>query len=548
MKPISLLFCGLVGGTLFLIVQTAGRIDPPPSPPETIDAPSVDASAERIDRWLQRRWTQEDITPAAVADDLIVYRRLSLALHGTIPSLEEIRRFMDDDAPRRLDRWLLHMLQDDRFADYFSERLVRMLVGNEEGPFLIFRRDRLRDWMADQLRADRPWSETAEQLIAGDGLWTEEGHANFLTAAFIDDEQGLDENKLAGKTVRAFLGQRMDCAQCHDHFFADWKQTDFQGLAAFYGQARVTPGGVIDRKEEEGQPVVYRVFEPGDTTGQIVEPAVPFHEEWCPSSGTRRRRLAAWIVHPDNRRFRRAIANRVWGLLFGRPWHEPVDDIPDPGDAIDLLDVLAEEFAAHNDSLHRLIRMIARSRAFRMRSDVPGISAERYAVLEKHHAVFPLVRLRPEQVIGAMVQAAGIMTIDQNSHLLTRIIRFTSESDFMQQYGELPEDELLPQTGTIPQALLRMNGPFTRELTRAELLQSAGQILSWSPSDDAVVENCFLTCLTRLPTDSERQEFLTLLQDASAEKPDETAAEARKAVVEDLFWMLFNSVEFSWNH
>jgi hypothetical protein len=385
------------------------------------------------------------------------------------------------------------MLDDQRFVDYFGERLTRMLVGNEEGAFVVFRRDRLADWMTKQLRHDRPWSQIVNQLIAGDGLWTQDGNTNFITAAFVDDE-GLDENKLAGKTVRAFLGQRIDCDQCHDHFFADWLQTDFEGLAAFYGQARITPGGVIDRKKEDGQQIVYEVLEPGREEGRMVEPAVPFHPEWQVTHGTQRRQLASWVVHPENRRFRRAAANRIWGLMFGWAWSEPVDDLPDPGDEHDLLDILADEFAAHNDSLHFLIRAIAQSEAFRLRSDEPGVSKEMYQTMEEQWAVFPLVRLRPEQVIGSMVQAGNILTIDQNSHVFTRFARFNSENEFLQQYGEIPEDELLQQTGTIHQVLLRMNGKFTRDLTKSELLSSVGLILSYSKTDESIIDNCFLAC------------------------------------------------------
>lgn len=548
MKPLSVLFCGSIAGFLFLVVRTTGHIEPPPQAAASLrEDERIDAAVQRVDEWLRNHWKNEEVEPTEHADDLTLFRRLSLVLHGTIPSLEEVRCFVSDTSRDRVERWLLKMLEDQRFADYFSERLVRMLVDNAERPFLVFRRDRLRDWLSDQLIHDHPWSQTVSELIAGDGLWTQNGHSNFITAAVVDEE-GLDENKLTGRTVRAFMGQRIDCAQCHDHFFADWKQTDFEGLAAFYGHARVTTGGVIDWMTEEGEPVVYKVTEPGSEDGRVVEPAVPFHAEWQSREGTRREQLASWVTHPDNRRFRRAAANRIWGLMFGRPWSEPVDDLPDPDDQHDVLDVLAEEFAVHNDSLKFLIQLIGRSQAFRLRSDVSeDIPAERYGVIDDHWAVFPLVRLRPEQVIGSMVQAGNILTIDQNSHVFTRFARFNSENEFLQQYGELPEDELVRQTGTIPQALLRMNGKFTRNLTKTELLNSAGQILCFSKSDEAMIDNCFLACLTRGPTIEERQEFGRRLTDATAATEGDRE-ENRKRFVEDLFWTLFNAPEFSWNH
>jgi len=570
MKPLAVLFCGSVAGILFLLVRSAGHVDSPPrAGAELRDDERIDASVERVNEWFRRHWEREGVQRAASADDLTVFRRLSLALHGTIPSLEEVRSFVSDTSDDRIERWLLKILQDERFANYFSERLTRMLVGNEEGQFVIYRRDRLGDWLAEQLRKDRPWSESVRQLIAGDGLWTESGFANFITAAFVDGE-GLNENKLAGKTVRSFLGQRIDCAQCHDHPFDDWKQSDFEGLAAFYGQARVTPGGVVDRRTEEGEPIGYEVIDPGSEEGRIVEPRAPFHEEWLIPEGSRREQLASWIIHPENGRFGRAAANRIWGLLFGRAFSEPVDDLRDPGDEEDLLDILAEEFRAHDHSLHFLVCVIVQSDVFRLRSDVPESADDDYESMDANWAVFPLVRLRPEQVIGSMFQAGNILTIDQNSHVFTRFARFLNENDFLKQYGEIADDELLRQTGTIPQALLRMNGRFTRNLTQAELLTSAGQILSFSDADEATIDNSFLTCLTRLPTWDEQTFFARRLagggnrmpgQERADEEPldnstdlagsdssEGTPEELRKRAVEDLFWVLFNSPEFSWNH
>ena len=196
----------------------------------------VTNSVARINSYLEKQYHQAELQPAMPASDLVVLRRLSLSLHGTLPSLEEVRQFEADGAERRLERWTERMLRDDRFADYFAGRLSRSLVGVEEGPFLIFRRDRLNHWLSEQLRNNRPWDAVARDLISSTGLWTGQPATNYITATIVDDE--VNEEKLAGRTVRAFLGQRIDCAQCHDHPFADWKQDQFQGLAAFFGETR----------------------------------------------------------------------------------------------------------------------------------------------------------------------------------------------------------------------------------------------------------------------------------------------------------------------
>lgn len=568
MKPVAIAFTVGVVGLLLWLVTKAGQADPPfVLPQKPADAEQLKDSVVNVNGWLRRHWAEQGVEPAGLADDLTVYRRLSLALHGTIPSLQEVNAFREDKGSDRIERWIGRMLDDDRFADYFAERLERVLVGVDEGPFAIFRRDRLRAWLSDQLKQDRPWQDIVTDLIASEGLWTSEPASNFITAASTDEE-GIDENVLAARTVRAFLGQRIDCAQCHDHRFDIWKQTDFEGLAAFYGQARVTLGGVIDRHMDGEEPIEYVVIPPG-AEARVIEPRFPFHPEWASDDENRRVRLASWVTHPENRRFERAIANRVWGLMFGRSWDDPVDDLGHPGDDPldqDLLDVLGGEFRANGGSLRKLIRLIAQSDAFRLRSDVPGIDVDAYSEMGFYGAVFPLVRLRPEQMIGSMFQAARVRTIDRNSNLFVRFARFANENDFLKEYGDAEDDELLQQSGTIPQALLRMNGRFTRELTDTGLLTTAGQVLEYSGDNETIVQNCFLACLTRMPSVEERQYFVTLLQEAQqrnagageeseasagrdgTDSSTETEYVSRRQVVRDMFWMLYNSPGFSWNH
>jgi hypothetical protein len=565
MRAISVLFAISVAFLVIKTVQVAGRIDRPPAPPAAVAVDQqLDSSVAALNAEFQRQWKLSGVKIAERADDLSILRRLSLSLFGTVPSLEDIRRFEADQQPHRKYRWVTGMLQDPRYSDYFAERLARSLVGVEGGPFIIFRRDRLTAWLAEQLRQDASWSEMTKQLIAAEGLWTDSPSSNFITVARQDDET-INVNKLAGRSVRTFLGQRIDCAQCHDHpFDPQWKQHHFEGLAAFFCQTAVTVGGVTDRRTgEDDKAVVYKVVDPGaeEDEARIVPEAVPFHSEWLPSDGGLRHRLADWITHQENRRFERAIANRVWGYMFGKPLHDPVDDLPHPSDGEqDALDLMGQEFRRRGDRLSVLIRIIALSEPFQLSSESVASQESEYLAQVDAWSVFPLVRLRPEQVIGSLFQAGHVRTIDQNSNLVARLQKFGNVNDFMNEYGDMGDDELLQQVGTIPQALLRMNGRFSSELSKAELLTAAGQIIAFSPDDESIVENSYLACLARRPSDEERTCFLDLLQAASkantaTEKLDAAAADSRTSpkptreqIVQDLFWILFNSPEFSWNH
>lgn len=536
--PAILVAAGLAVLTSMAVTSPVRDLNPPDiQEPVAADLLPV---AEQVDQLLLARMSAAAFSPAGKADDLTVLRRLSLALLGTIPSLEEIRRFEADARPDRLTIWTNTYLSDARYHDYFAERLARAYVGVEGGQFIIYRRDRFTNWLSQQLRDNVPYDQTVRSMLADDGVWTDRPAVNFVTAGFANDT--FDPNKLAGRTVRAFLGQRIDCAQCHDHPFAHWKQKEFEGLAACFGQLNNTLVGIVDQPD-----LKYEIEDRETLEKRTVEPSVPFSAEWYPTAGSPRDRLAEWVTHAGNKRFERALANRIWGLMFGKPYlsDRPVDDLPDPEDAefksqTAVLDLLGADFRAHGCDLKRLIRVITATAAYRRSSEHPAPDALQLEEAERLWGVFPLNRLRPEQVIGAMLQSNSVKTIDQNSHLITRASRYFRENDYIKEFGDPGEAELEQRTATITQTLLNMNGDFARDMSQSGILATPGTLRQFSPTRDALLDNAFLTCLTRRPTDAERTHFHTQLP----ERPKDTD----EFVLEDLFWTLYNAPEFTWNH
>ncbi len=532
----------LVVAGLFALVQAVSGQPTVDGQKQQADLPVPDkGGVAELDGWFQTFWNQHQVTPAPPADDLAVLRRLSLALHGTVPSLEELRQFQADTGDQKLRRWTQKLLDDNRFAPYLSQRLERILIGVEKGEFLVFKRERFGAWLSQQLADNRPWDEIVTELVAAEGVPTGQPATNFITSAHVDED--IDEQQLAGRTIRVFLGQRIDCAQCHDHLFDPrWKQSHFQGLAAFYAPTRFTSHGVDD---DHG--LQFEVTDHESNASRVIVPAVPFGSEWLPTDGTPRQKLAAWLTDSRNKRFDRAIVNRIWGQMFGRPFYSPVDDLPDPGDpATEVLDLLADGFRKHHREFKWLFHAIAASRPFRLDSRILNADATELPLEELQHyqetwAVFPLVRLRPEQVIGAMLQSASIKTIDHDSHLFLRAQKFFSEKDFVADHGDLGEEELSDHSGTIPQSLLKMNGRLARELIQPGTFAATSAIARATTGDDTLcLVTCFEVCLGRHPETAELEVLLPWLTG--------TRAAQREQAVEDIFWTLFNSPEFSWNH
>ncbi len=428
-----------------------------------------------LNETFTERWKGLGIQPAPRADDLTILRRLSLGLTGTIPSLEEIRMLQrmkgepqqageKDPGITHFDAvawWTAGLLADPRSSDYLAERLARSFVGTNDGPFLIYRRRRFVSWLADELHANRPYDQIVSKLIASDGLWTSEPATNFVTVTVNAgmEGRGPDETKLAARVYRSFLGIRIDCAQCHDHPFASWKQEDFHNLAAFFAHTeqsftgiREGPGDYVWVKhqpsgtgansasvvpvqpeslpDEDDAPVDASPNEmmeqakllASDPNARVGTPGVPFYADLLGQHGNRRERLAGWVTSPKNKAFARATVNRVWALLFGRPMIDPVDDIPfetptDPSDSqyfgMRILDLLAADFAGHGYDLRRLIQLIAQSEPFHREAyEDPGWSDEQLETALGAWATFQITRLRPEQVSGALL-ASGLGADDR---------------------------------------------------------------------------------------------------------------------------------------
>jgi hypothetical protein len=372
-------------------------------------------------------------------------------------------------------------------------------------------------------------------MIAGHGVLADHPAATFVALELSLGDQAAQ--RLAARTSRAFLGQRIDCAQCHDHPFAEWTQPQFEGLAAYYGQVQFRSARVEDT---DIRPFVIK--DDRRQEERTVAPAVPFESQWVPDSKHLRAELAAWVTHSQNRRFRRAIANRVWKLMFGRAFVSPVDDLPDPSspDNPDVLDVLADDLASHDDDLRRLIRVIVATRVFSLASTHQELDDELTAQrLEDCWAVFPVTELGPQQMIRAMEQAAAVRTLRaENSNTFSAIRRFERQTRFVDDYG-VGGDAEDAQASTIPHTVQRLSGNYTRRNSNASLLTAPGRIAAMSSDAATCLENCYLACLSRRPTLDEQTHFLPQLSGN---------LKRRANAVEDIYWTLFNSAEFCWNH
>jgi len=336
---------------------------------------------------------------------------------------------------------------------------------------------------------------------------------------------------------------RIDCLQCHDDFLGNVElgtasdsrtgtQQDFHRLAAFFGSARYNGFQGVQNGQR-----AYRFQYLGEDEETEVVPAVPFAAELVdPAVGDPRQRLVDWMTHPQNPQAARALVNRVWALLLGKPLATPVDEIPLHGPLPPGLDRLADDVIDHGWDLRRLIRVIVASDVFQIDSRAPHAVDERH---EQAWALFPLTPLRPEQVAGSIIQASRIKTVDREGSFLIELQKLLESNDFVKRYGDTGEDAFAFEPITITQRLLLLNGKLVGEQTaRNPILNACTHIAMFSDQADQAIEATYLATLNRHPTKAESAHFTARWE----------TAPSRRQAIEDLSWVLMNSTEFSWNH
>lgn len=503
---------------------------------------SLNAAIKLVDSRWQESLQAHGLQAADPADWLTVCRRLSLALVGNGLSLEEIRQLERLPAEQRESAHLRNLMVDPRFHHYWAERWSRYLVGTDGGQFIVYRRRRFRIWLAEEFAASRPYDQMVRELITAEGLWTDKPQVNFLTATFDSNDGKADPVRLAARTSRAFLGLRIDCLQCHNDFLGNVNlgdcddpreglQSDFHGLAAFYSSAKTNGLQGVKSGEVEYN---YKYLHAEEEVA--VEPTVPYRPDLLPDTGDARQRLATWVTHPDNRQAARAAVSHVWALMFGKPIGDAVDNLPLDEEIHPMLRVLSDDFVESGFDIRRLIAVIAGSSPFRIESRA---SFDVTPPHEQAYAVFPLVRLRPEQVAGSVVQAARVKKTDRESSLFLQFLTLTATNDFVTQYGDMGEDEFTSDSVTITQRLLLMNGEMLREIVNANpVLNTSAHINMFAADDARAVETAYLCALNRYPTQTEQDHFV-----AKFSTPNN-----RGEAIEDLMWVLLNSSELAWNH
>ncbi|MBI1915414.1 MAG: DUF1549 domain-containing protein [Planctomycetes bacterium] len=501
-----------------------------------------------IDRLIVKELQVSGIRPAGRTTDEQFVRRIHLDLTGKLPLPADVTEFVADTSPNKRAKLIDRLLDSDEYAahwahywrDVMSARLTdfrgRALSRSFEG------------WMIEQLKKNRSWDKIARDLLTAEGECRFDDTGKTGNIFFLGAHSGADApSEMAAETSRVFLGIQINCAQCHDHPYDQWKRAQFHELVAYFART----GNRLVRDTESNRFVGIALTSPpfrrehrmpskdDPRTGTVVHPK--FLDGTSPGRalGDRQRRnsLANAVTGKSNYWFSGAFVNRTWGELMGQSFYQPVDDMGPQKEAMfgPVLTRLAGSFRGTDHDIKALFRAVLNSETYQRQTRL-GESAGEHL---QFAALYP-TRLRADALWDSLTTVLGRMGAPGGGPARRPGAggpfagRFGLEGQFKEEFRFDPSLKPEDVEGSIAQALILMNNPQINQRIAATGNNVLGRILSAHASDEEALHMVYLRALARKPTDREKQKCLSYIKKIGK----------RTEAFEDILWALINSTEF----
>jgi hypothetical protein len=484
-----------------------------------------------IDRVLDAYYTANKVVPPEPLDDAAFARRVYFDLIGLPPTAGELEAFLADTAADKRARLVRKLLAEDRsYTDHWLAFWNDALRNEYRGTgYIDGGRKQITAWLYKSLLENKPYDRFARELISPTP--DSEGFSKGIKWRGAVNASQIVELQFSQNIGQVFFGANLKCASCHDSFIDSWKLDDAYGMAAVIADKPLA---------------VHRCDKPTDKTAgpKFLFPELGQIDAAAPKA-KRLEQLATLVTHPDNGRFPRTMANRVWHRLMGRGIVHPVDVMGNKPWSEDLLDYLAVYFTENGYDLKKLMEHIATSHAYQSKAVPLGKEAGEGFVFRGPE----LKRLTAEQFIDAIWMLTGTAPQKQSAAFQGTTPPFTDsvpkERQFvrvtlvdcdplMRSLGRPNREQVVttrPDQLTTLQALDLANG----QILTTTLERGAANILKANPKlpADELLDWVFVRALSRKPTAGERTAAKSLLGD-----------EATIEGIADLLWAIVMLPEF----
>ncbi len=502
-----------------------------------------------VDQHVNVKLQRMKINPSGLCTDAEFVRRVYLDLTGQPPTSEKVRAFLADATATKAKRDALidELIGSPAYAEYWANKFADLLQCNSENlgkkGVWVFR-----TWIQEQFAKNRPYDQFARDLILAKGSTFENPAGNYLRAL-------RDPGKMTEDVSQTFLGVRFNCNKCHDHPFERWTQNQYYEFGAFFAQVAFKRGTLgrdtlirgteTYASEQVSEDIVYQNYNGGEVkhpkNDKVMAPHVPYGQSRDIAAGEDRRvAFAEWMTSPGNPYFAKSTVNRFWSYFFGRGIIDPVDDIRagNPPSNPALLDALTEDFVKSGHDVRHLLRTLCQSRAYQLSIERNKWNED--DTMNFSHAI-PR-RLSAEQMLDAVSIATGHRSQFKDLPAGLRAVEvpdgMVGGNDFLTLFGRPKRQSACEcersSNVTLSHALSLINGPTLGECVGSADSRFA-KLVATEKDDRKVVEEVYLSCLNRPPTEKE----ITGINLGEGDKRLEGA--------QDLAWALLNSPAFLFN-
>jgi hypothetical protein len=386
----------------------------------------------KIDKLVLDKLRKLRIVPSERCSDAEFLRRVRIDMTGSLPTPEEVRNFLADDTPNKRERKIDELLDTPAYAAWWATKLCDFTGNNSEQlqnatPMRGAAAREWYDWIHRRVAENTPYDELVAGIVTAKSRKTDQDYLEFceeMSSMYRDgDGAGYadlpclthywarrDFRELEARAIGfaySFLGQRIQCAQCHKHPFDQWTKDDFHQFKNFFSRVVAGRQGASPEGRKQYNLLIQRLGLKGKRGGdlrrmlpQLVEQGktIPFPEVYLstkpvPSrnpdgdypvfehakllggevvdvdgSDDPRDALMEWLRDKDNPYFARALVNRVWASYFNVGIVDPPDDLSlaNPPSNESLLDYLAKGFIESGFDMKWVHRTIVGSRTYQL--------------------------------------------------------------------------------------------------------------------------------------------------------------------------------------
>jgi hypothetical protein len=525
-----------------------------------------------VDDLVFRQLKRVGMPPSALADDTTFLRRVTLDIAGRVPRPEEIASYLhaaaQDDpgtssarnaptAARQKAREAVidRLLDSTEYAEYFAQKWSALLrnkrtdAKHQRGTYAFHA------WIRDSFAANKPYDQFARELLTASGDIAENPPVAWYRQ--VKSMQGQLED-----ISQLFLGQRLQCAQCHHHPYEKWSQTDYWSFGATFSQIGYKPGSQL------GEEMVIHRRGVAQTTNKkngqsvkaagLAQPAYPVGPD-----DDARQFLADWMTDASNPWFAKAVANRYWKHFFGRGLVDPEDDMRETNPPTNpaLLDALAAHFVESRFDLKELVRSVARSTTYQLSAEPNAYNAR-----DRHHFSRFYPRRLPAEVLLDSVNTVTLSEVQFDGLPKgTRAVclpdnSFNAANYFLTVFGR-PESSSACECersmdASLSQSLHLLNSKDIQGRISSDTGRAARLAQDKDRDEPARIAELYRIAVGREPKLSEiqtAQQHLSRVVAAAKEgkdaaETDTARAKARREAWEDVVWALLNTKEFLFNH